>query len=48
MDSKSDGRHFSGLFLALFFTRFGPVLMVVCRSAGGWFPAASLDAWAVF
>ena len=32
----------------LFSTRFGPVSMVVCRSAGGWFPAASLDAWAVF
>ena len=37
MDSKGDGRHFfSGLFLALFSTRFGPVYMVVCCSAGGW------------
>ena len=33
MDSKGDGRH----FFRLFSTRFGPVYMVVCRSAGGWF-----------
>ena len=36
---------FSGLFLALFFTRFGPVLMVVCRSAGGWFGRLGFALW---
>ena len=34
MDSKGDGKHFGNV---LFSTRFGPVSMVVCRSAGGWF-----------
>ena len=34
MDSKGDGKHFWNV---LFSTRFGPVFMVVCRSAGGWF-----------
>ena len=42
MDSKSDGRHFFGVFLALFFTRFGPVLwwLAVVQATG-------LDTWAV-
>ena len=36
---------FSGLFLVLFFTRFGPVLMVVCCSAGGWFGHLGCALW---
>ena len=31
---KGNGKHFWNV---LFSTRFGPVFMVVCRSAGGWF-----------
>ena len=34
MDSKGDGRHFWNV---LFSGRLGPVYMVVCCSAGGWF-----------
>ena len=34
MDSKGDGRHFWNV---LFSGRLGPVSMVVCCSAGGWF-----------
>ena len=39
------GGTFFGFVFGLFFTRFGPVLMVVCRSAGGWFGCLGCALW---
>ena len=36
---------FFGFVFGFVFTRFGPVLMVVCCSAGGWFGHLGCALW---
>ena len=42
---KVTGGTFFGFVFGFVFTRFGPVLMVVCCSAGGWFGHLGCALW---